>query len=122
MANCIRSSTGVCMQGSCPVSYKLSFMRIMPSHYLRFFAVSAALAGGILAGKAQPITPPAPYGAAPGNYIKTWQAAAPGLDSNSIVTQPVTGAQQVTQYFDGLDDPPQSVKVLGDLLGPRVRQ
>jgi len=70
------------------------------------FRMSLVLLTGMfcfgLAAKGQPVTPPAAYSTAPGNYVRTWDASAPGLDPNSIMSQPVTGSLQSTQYFDGL--------------------
>ena len=62
-----------------------------------------------LATKGQPVTPPAAYSTAPGNYVRTWDATAPGLDPNSITYQPVTASLLSTQYFDGLGRPVQTV-------------
>src|SRR5579859_5978178 len=84
-------------------------MRFLPSSYYRAAVVSAVLFCWVLSGKGQPITPPSPYSAAPANYVKTWQALGPGLDSNTILTQPVTASQQATQYFDGLGRVVQTV-------------
>ncbi len=62
-----------------------------------------------LATKGQPVTPPPAYSTAPGNYVRTWDATAPGLDPNSITSQPVTKSLLSTQYFDGLGRPIQTV-------------
>jgi RHS repeat-associated protein len=43
------------------------------------------------------------------NYIRNWDAVAPGLDAATIGTQPTTAAKQVTAYFDGLGRPLQTV-------------
>ena len=69
------------------------------------FRISLVFLTGVfcfgLAAEGQ-VTPPAVYSTAPGNYVRTWDASAPGLDPNSIMSQPVTGSLQSTQYFDGL--------------------
>jgi hypothetical protein len=60
-------------------------------------------------GWAQPATLPSPYSVVPGNYVKSWQAVGPIQDGNAIMVSPVTTAQQVTQFMDGLGRPIQTV-------------
>jgi RHS repeat-associated protein len=43
------------------------------------------------------------------NYIRSWDAVAPGLDAATIGTQPITVAKQATAYFDGLGRSLQTV-------------
>ncbi|MEO6327694.1 MAG: DUF6443 domain-containing protein [Ginsengibacter sp.] len=50
------------------------------------------------------------------NFVRTWNAAKPGLDPNSITTQVLRDAKQSTQYFDGLGRPLQTVIKEGSLV------
>jgi RHS repeat-associated protein len=63
------------------------------------------------------------------NYIRSWDALAPGLDPTTLAAQPVTAAKQVTAYFDGLGRLLQTVAKQGsqqtgspatDMVGPVV--
>jgi len=43
------------------------------------------------------------------NYVRVWDAKAPEKDPAALVTLPLTGVNQTTQYFDGLGRPLQTV-------------
>jgi RHS repeat-associated protein len=43
------------------------------------------------------------------NYIRSWDAVAPGLDAATLTAQPITAVKQATAYFDGLGRPLQTV-------------
>jgi RHS repeat-associated protein len=50
------------------------------------------------------------------NYVRTWDAAAPGQDPNTIMTRPLKDVKQATQYFDGLGRPLQTVLKQGSMI------
>jgi len=81
----------------------------LPALIRLFGSMAAFVFGCSLNGWAQPITAPSPYAAAPGSYVKSWQALGPIQDGNAITISPVTTAQQTTQYLDGLGRPVQTV-------------
>src|SRR6187397_514885 len=66
-----------------------------------------------IAQLARPV--PAAYPTINKNYVKVWEASKPGLDVNSILTQLSKDVKQVTQYFDGLGRPLQTVIKEGSL-------
>ena len=49
------------------------------------------------------------------NYVRTWTAAAPAADPNAMVSRPASDVSQVTQYYDGLGRPVQTVARQGSL-------
>ena len=49
------------------------------------------------------------------NYIRSWNTTAPISDPNSITSRPLQDVKQVTQYFDGLGNPVQTVARQGSL-------
>lgn len=72
-------------------------------------------AGGPRAVAQQPVTPPAVYSNPVINYIRTWDATAPLTDANALLTRPLKDVKTVTQYFDGLGRPLQTVVKKGSL-------
>jgi len=49
------------------------------------------------------------------NYVRTWTAIAPAADPNAMVSRPPTDVRQITQYYDGLGRPIQTVAKQGSL-------
>jgi RHS repeat-associated protein len=68
-------------------------------------------------GQNAPYFPPTTYSGASINFVRTWQATAPGQTAATLQTDPVTAAQQTTSYFDGFGRPMQSVLKQGSPLG-----
>jgi len=62
-------------------------------------------------------TPPAAYGSASGNFVRSWAAMAPDQSAADLVTRPSTDVHQATQYVDGLGKPLQTVVRQGSPLG-----
>jgi Domain of unknown function (DUF6443) len=50
------------------------------------------------------------------NFVRTWEATAPGQDVNYLITRPLKDVKQVTQYFDGLGRPLQIVMKQGSMV------
>jgi RHS repeat-associated protein len=72
--------------------------------------------GGAMAQTQQPAPLPPAYPAdAKINYMHTWTAMRPGLDTATIATQSVRDVKQVTEYLDGLGRPLQAVAKGGSL-------
>jgi RHS repeat-associated protein len=49
------------------------------------------------------------------NYVKTWSATAPEPNPNTLISRPLSDVKQVTQYYDGLGRPVQTVARQGSL-------
>lgn len=49
------------------------------------------------------------------NFLRTWTATAPEQNANTFITRPLSDAKQVTQYYDGLGRPIQTVAKQGSL-------
>lgn len=49
------------------------------------------------------------------NYVRTWDATAPEVDGNTLMTRPLQDVRMSTQYFDGLGRPLQTVIKKGSL-------
>ena len=49
------------------------------------------------------------------NYVRTWTATAPEPNPNNLPNRPLSDAKQVTQYYDGLGRPVQTVARQGSL-------
>lgn len=62
------------------------------------------------------------------NFIRIWDASAPETNPNTLMTKSTSDVKQLTQYFDGLGRPEQTViakgslsnNVFGDLVSPVV--
>src|SRR5687767_6494746 len=86
---------------------------------IKLFLSRLTLSGSILilsVGVKAQVTPPAEY---PGNivvnYVRTWDATAPELNANTLMTRPLKDVKQTTQYIDGLGMPLQTVVKQGSL-------
>lgn len=83
--------------------------------------VSVLVVTGLLSGSealhAQtPVTPPANYSSGIAvNYVRSWEAVAPEVNPNTLMTRPLKDVRQTTQYFDGLGRPLQTVIRQGSL-------
>lgn len=62
-------------------------------------------------------TPPPAYTGTAVNYIRSWEATAPGQTSSSLLTGPLTDVKQTTQYYDGFGRPMQTVLKQASPLG-----
>ncbi len=61
-------------------------------------------------------TPPAAYPSnTPVSFVRTWDATAPELDGNNLLTRPFKDVKQTTTYFDGLGRQLQTVAKQGSL-------
>jgi RHS repeat-associated protein len=49
------------------------------------------------------------------NFVRTWTATAPEANPNTLISKPISAVKQVTQYFDGLGRPLQTVAKQGSL-------
>jgi RHS repeat-associated protein len=49
------------------------------------------------------------------NFVRTWTATAPETNPNTLISKPISAVKQVTQYFDGLGRPLQTVAKQGSL-------
>jgi len=49
------------------------------------------------------------------NYVRTWTATAPETNPSTLITRPLSDAKQVTQYYDDLGRPIQTVAKQGSL-------
>lgn len=49
------------------------------------------------------------------NYVRTWTATAPESNPNNLITRPLSDVKQVSQYYDGLGRPVQTVARQGSL-------
>lgn len=49
------------------------------------------------------------------NFVRTWDALAPESDGNNLLIRPLKDVRQMSQYFDGLGRPIQSVIKQGSL-------
>jgi hypothetical protein len=53
-----------------------------------------------------PAAPPNPYQSdIKINYIRTWDATAPEINPNTLMTRPLADVKMATQYIDGLGRP-----------------
>ena len=59
--------------------------------------------------------PPAYNSGIPINYVRTWEATAPEVDGNNLMTRPLQDVRMSTQYMDGLGRPLQTVIKKGSL-------
>src|SRR5258706_15408986 len=60
---------------------------------------------------------PAPYGSTiKVNYVRTWDAAAPISNADSLLTRPLKDVKQTTVYFDELGRPLQTVVKKGSMI------
>jgi RHS repeat-associated protein len=50
------------------------------------------------------------------NYVRTWNAAAPETDPNTLTTRPLKDVKQTTDYVDGLGRPLQTVVKQGSFI------
>lgn len=80
-----------------------------------FFCIDAGI---VFVGNAQPTTPPTAYsGSLPVNHVRTWTAVKPETNANNItLSAGPTDFKVVTQYFDGLGRPLQTVAKQGSLV------
>jgi RHS repeat-associated protein len=85
-----------------------------------FFVLVLFVAVRTLTVDGQLVTPPAAYGSATTNFVRTWQASGPIQDANQIMVSPVTTANQSTQYIDGLGRTLQRVNKQASPLGMDV--
>jgi len=77
-------------------------MKFSDKIYLRVFFLIGVLTV-VYSGYGQVAPLPATYsGTVKINYVRTWDAKAPTQDSATLVSLPVGGVTQSTQYFDGL--------------------
>jgi len=87
------------------------------------YIILCCLGGGITAlqaqtpvtaqpGTAVPVTLPSRYTNTLVNYIRTWEPDMPSTDINAVTsdTRTLSEVKQLTQYFDGLGRPLQTVK------------
>src|SRR5947208_1285151 len=49
------------------------------------------------------------------NYIRTWDATSPQINPDTLIAKSLKDVKQVTQYFDGLGRPIQTVVKQGSL-------
>jgi RHS repeat-associated protein len=80
--------------------------------------LSVILAAGLLWQQlvyAQRTVPTAYSTSIPKSYVRTWDAAKPGLDANNISTQLTKDVKQATTHVDGLGRPLQTVIKEGSL-------
>ncbi len=49
------------------------------------------------------------------NYVRTWEATSPEQDPNTLITKGLKDVKQVTQYYDGLGRPLQTVAKQGSI-------
>jgi RHS repeat-associated protein len=81
----------------------------------RLFAIALALPTPHLMAQT-PVTSPVPYSAAiPKNYVRLWEATAPEQDALLLVARDPKDVRQITQYYDGLGRPLQTVVKKGSL-------
>lgn len=66
--------------------------------------------------QAQQVAPPAYTSGIPLNYVRTWDATSPQTNPDTLVAKSVRDVKQVTQYFDGLGRPVQTVIKKGSLI------
>ena len=100
-----------------------------------FFSLVAfcclALLGNDAQSQTYPLQLPTAYPAnSKVNFIRTWTAASPEQNPNTLPTRVLRDVQQVTQYFDGLGRPIQTVAKQGsfasgsaealDLIAPNL--
>jgi RHS repeat-associated protein len=60
---------------------------------------------------------PADYSFQRDNLVRTWTTTSPQQDPNTLMTKPLADVKQVTQYFDGLGRPLQTVSKQASLAG-----
>jgi RHS repeat-associated protein len=73
-----------------------------------------------LTSKSQPFVPPSTYTGTAVNYVRTWEAIAPGQTSSGLQSAPITAVKQTTKYFDGFGRPQQTILKQGSPLGNDV--
>jgi len=89
----------------------------MKKSLLLLLMACGLLTTNILCAQNIPYVPPASYGGNTVNYVRVWQATAPGQTSTSLQTGPSTDVKQTTQYFDGWGRPLQAVLKQGSPQG-----
>ena len=83
-------------------------------HGLIWFTVVALIP--LISFSQTPRALPSPYASTSlVNYVRTWDAAAPETNPNTLITRPLKDVKQVTQYLDGLGRPLQTVIKQGSL-------
>jgi RHS repeat-associated protein len=79
-------------------------------------AIATTLLQNLSFNAQQPRNVPAAYSpTAPVSYVRTWDAAAPEQNPNTLMTRSIQDVKQATAYVDGLGRPVQSVIKQGSL-------
>jgi RHS repeat-associated protein len=89
----------------------------MKMRLLLLLMTCSLLMVNLLYAQNTPYAPPASYPATTVNYVRVWEATAPGLSPGSLQTAALTDVKQTTQYFDGWGRPLQVVVKQATPLG-----
>lgn len=88
-------------------------LKLFKKHFIKLFILLTLLIIGFIS-TAQNL--PAAYNnGIPINYVRTWDATAPEVDGNNLITRPLQDVRMITQYLDGLGRPLQTVIKNGSL-------
>jgi RHS repeat-associated protein len=89
----------------------------MKKYLLLLSVLYNLIAVNALFAQSVPVFPPTGYSGTTVNFVRIWQANAPGQTASSLQTAPLQTAWQTTKYYDGWGRPMQAILKQGSPLG-----